>query len=346
MRRVGPIAVITALLTGTVVAQNPGGALEIGTTAFESYVESLRLQAGIPAISGALVRNGDIVWERGLGFANLENSVRATPDTTYPIADLSQTFAAVLILRCVERGQLDLDEPLRRYGVAGAAANATLRQALSHTSGGSFRYEPERFAPLTAAVEYCADQPYRMSAAELLDRVVMVDSVPGLDIEDLSPSDQALFERGAMERYRRSLERLAVPYRVDRRGRATRNEIPADGINAATGIVSTVRDLARLDAAIDDGLLVTAETRAGAWSQRAAAPTGTGWFVQNYRGTTVVWHFGTIPNAYSALMVKVPSRRATMILLANGDGLTAPFQLEAGDVTRSVFASVFLRMLI
>ena len=53
-----------------------------------------------------------------------------------------------------------------------------------------------------------------------------------------------------------------------------------------------------------------------------------------------------IDNAYSAMIVKIPARRATMILLANSDGLAIPFQLEAGDVTRSPFALVLLRMLL
>jgi hypothetical protein len=35
-----------------------------------------------------------------------------------------------------------------------------------------------------------------------------------------------------------------------------------------------------------------------------------------------------------------------MILLANSDGLVVPSQIESGDVTRSLFASVFLRMLL
>jgi hypothetical protein len=46
------------------------------------------------------------------------------------------------------------------------------------------------------------------------------------------------------------------------------------------------------------------------------------------------------------MIVKIPSRRVTMILLANSDGLVNSFQLEAGDVTRSPFASVLLRMLL
>jgi len=53
-----------------------------------------------------------------------------------------------------------------------------------------------------------------------------------------------------------------------------------------------------------------------------------------------------VANAYSAMVLKIPSRRVTMILLANSDGLVNSFQLEAGDVTRSPFASVLLRMLL
>jgi hypothetical protein len=40
----------------------------------------------------------------------------------------------------------------------------------------------------------------------------------------------------------------------------------------------------------------------------------------------------------------VPARRLTFILLANSDGLTSSFQLQAGDVTRSLFATLFLRL--
>jgi hypothetical protein len=45
-------------------------------------------------------------------------------------------------------------------------------------------------------------------------------------------------------------------------------------------------------------------------------------------------------------VIKLPERGLTFILLANSDGLSAPFQLQAGDVTKSVFASLFLRLAI
>ena len=122
---------------------------------FESYLESLRAQAGIPGMSAALVQNGQIVWERGFGFQNQESRIRATSDTPYPIADISQTLASVLVLQCAEQRRLRIDDSLRQHGGTVPEPAATLRQVLSHTStgapAGSFHYDPERYSQLTPA---------------------------------------------------------------------------------------------------------------------------------------------------------------------------------------------------
>jgi CubicO group peptidase (beta-lactamase class C family) len=137
-----------------------------------------------------------------------------------------------------------------------------------------------------------------------------------------------------------------VPYRVISR-RATRNtELLPTRIDFAQGVVTTALDLALFDIAYDSGFL-TAETRQMALSQAFAngkpLPTGLGWFVQAYNGEPIAWQFGVVDGAYSSLIIKVPNRRLTLILLANSDGLTGPFSLEAGDVTKSIFAKTFLR---
>ena len=360
MRRLRPIALVLALSVllggGTAAWQAPSGPLDIGASAFESYLELLRQQAGIPAISGALIQDGVVVWERGLGFANVESRVRATPDTPYLVADLTQVLSSTLLLQCVEQRRLGLDVPLGTYVPSLPEPTLTLRQALSHISpsnpSSGFRYDPDRFSQLSAVMEYCAPQPFRKSVAHrVLEWRAMVDSVPGRDIENYTVLPDGMFERSAIERYSHVLERLAIPYRVDSRRRASRADVPVEGINAASGLVTTARDLARLDGSLNAFEFLREETQNLAWTpvqlpDRPAAPTGLGWFVQNYKGTKVVWQFGVVPGAYSALIVKVPSRQATMILLANSDGLVVPAQFEAGDVTRSSFASIFLRMLL
>ena len=306
-------------------------------------------------MSAALLQDGQIVWERGLGFQNQESRIRATPDTPYPIAGLSETLAVgagAAVRRTAPAEHRRHDPPAT--AVAVAEPNATIRHVLpSHVgrhAGDTFHYDPERYAQLTPVVESlrAAAVPQDV-AVSLLERLAMKDSVPGP--RSLRPAvlPERLFATEVLDRYRRVLDRMAIPYKVDKRGKLTRNELSLEAINAASGLVSTVRDLARFDAAMDSNLLLREETRLAAWSPGATSqttplPTGLGWFVQTYRNDQVVWHFGLMPNAYSSLIVKLPARHLTFILLANSDGLSAPFQLDGGDVTKSLFATLFLRL--
>ena len=61
---------------------------------------------------------------------------------------------------------------------------------------------------------------------------------------------------------------------------------------------------------------------------------------------SVVWTFGIVPNAYSSLIIKLPERNITLILLANSDALAAPFSGSSWDVTASAFARTFLKLYI
>jgi hypothetical protein len=183
----------------------------------------------------------------------------------------------------------------------------------------------------------------------ILDRLGMAASVPGLDLDDPSSAAAGLFDTEALEHYRRVLQRLAKPYRLDRRDRPVLSAYAARHMDASTGLVSSVRDLARFDAALDDGILLATSTLEAAWTPAVAPaavglPVGLGWFVQSYRGERIVWHFGAAPGAASSMLIKVPARNLTLILLANSDGLSSGFSLENGDVTTSPFARLFLQL--
>jgi CubicO group peptidase (beta-lactamase class C family) len=343
------------VLAGAVALQQQAAHAQIAETQtlvvslFERYLESLRQQAGIPGLSAVIVQDGDIVWDRAFGYRDLDSADPAHGDTPYPIADLTQTFAAVLLMQCVERGTLLLDSPLSRWSPG--AGSDTVRQTLAHATnpnGTGFQYDPARFARLTAPVDACSGESARLRVAkEVFERFGMSDSVPGRDLEDAASEARAAFSATQLERYSRVLSRLAVPYKVDRR-RATKSDYPPRRIDAATGLVSTARDLAKYDAVLDEGFLLHDDSLNTMWSNQTSSgstrPTGLGWFVQTYESQRLVWHFGYIPDAYSSLILKVPSKRLTLILLANSDGLSATFDLARGDVTSSLFALTFLRL--
>ena len=109
-------------------------------------------------------------------------------------------------------------------------------------------------------------------ASQLLDRLAMSGSVPGRDFAVPGTVPRDLFDESYFEHYRRLLENLAVPYRVDKRlNHASRTDVPVEGINAATGLVSTVRDLAQFDLALDGGILLREDTLAAAWTAASSA---------------------------------------------------------------------------
>jgi CubicO group peptidase (beta-lactamase class C family) len=357
MRRLALPAFVVLLASSSLLAQQriiftPNGILPV----LEAYLEPLRIQAGIPGMSAAVIKDGVIIWERGYGFQDVNGRIRATPSTPYMLGDPSGALAAVLLLQCVEQRRLELDRPLGSYDIDIPDRSFTLRQLLSHTSPNAeepFAYNPGRYAQLTAVMEWCAPQPYRKSVAHrILNRLAMRDSVPGTDLRNpqvLLAPDQ--FEPAEIQRYRGILDRMALPYRIDSRGRPERVELPVESMSAIGGLVTTVRDLAKLDGALDNRLLLLDETLAVAWqpvpssnSTLPQMPTGLGWFVQSYRGHRIVWHFGQIANGYSSLIVKLPDHNLTFVLLANSDRLSSPFQLQTGDVGRSLFASLFLKL--
>src|SRR5437762_6252740 len=146
--------------------------------------------------------------------------------------------------------------------------------------------------------------------------------------------------------------RMARPYRLDRDWKLVEPNVatpPFDQVSAAAGIISTVNDLAKLDAAIDEDKVYSPPMKEAAWTPGTSPtgqkfPYGLGWFV--FGGSNgidrMIWHYGWYPDAFSSLWFKLPERRLTFILLACTDIASSVFWLVIGDPLRSAFVTAFL----
>ena len=344
--RVSLVAVLVSIaVTPYVSAQQ-----DLTFSLFERYIDALRVQANIPGLSAAIAQNGRVVWETGLGYSDVEHAVRARSDTPYQISGLTETLSSTMLLeQCVETGHANLDDAVQLHVSSYSDSGTTMRDLLLHrTSTGAFKYDPSRFSGLTTLAEACVGKgmPFRAAINDkILERVRMPDSVPAQNVDDASADDRVEFTRAQLDRFGDVLKRLALPYRVSGNTVSVNGGV-ARGVDAATGVISTVLDLARFDSYLDDAILLHRDTMATMWSNTSGMPTGLGWFVQNYNGQRLYWQFGNIPGAYSSLIVKVPARHITLILLANSDGLSGPFPLQDGDVTSSLFAKTFLKLFV
>jgi CubicO group peptidase (beta-lactamase class C family) len=329
--------------------------------AFIQQLDTLRKAARIPGLSVAVVKDQEIVLATGLGHADLDHRVPVTAETPFNIASVAKPLSAVVALRLVEKGALDLDRPMADYSdwaefcaefsrqpsvfareLRCQPAVHTLRHLLSHTAtgrpGSRFSYNPVLYswasrpivaaggAPFSALVEQYVFAPagMRRSARVNRDLPLRVDLAA----------------------------RLALPYRIGASGTVERAPMPPpQGDGAAGGVITTVLDLARFDVALDRGQLISAGSRAAMMaptqsSNGEALPYGLGWYVQAYQGHTLVWHSGRWDDAYSALYLKIPALNLSFILLANSDGVRWDNPLDRAEVQRSEFAQAFLRAFI
>ena len=328
-------------------------------SSFAAELDSLRQARRIPGLSVAVIRDGEVVLARGFGFADVEARTPATENTPYNLASVTKPISAVAALRLAERGVLDLDRRMSTFrgfpefcaDVRGApgiffrdyacdSPHLTLRHLLTMRANGvpgqRFYYNPPSYSWASRPIAEMAGVPFSdLVAREVFTPAGMTASARIHRRLALRPDLAAA---------------LAAPYRVDSAGAVVRSQPPPpQGDGAAGGVVSTAMDLVRFDQALDGGKLIGETARREMWTPgRSSAgevlPYGLGWFVQEVEGRRVVWHSGVWDGAYSALYLKVPDERLTLILLANSDGIGWGNPLDRAEVEKSPFAAAFLRL--
>lgn len=90
-----------------------------------------------PGVAVAVVKNGEIVYKKGYGMANLEYDVPVTPKTIFHIASVSKQFTVFSVLLLEKEGKLSLDDDIRKYvpEVPDFGKTITLLNLATHTSG-------------------------------------------------------------------------------------------------------------------------------------------------------------------------------------------------------------------
>ena len=123
-------------------------------------------------------------------------------------------------------------------------------------------------------------------------------------------------------------------------------ERPRTTLLPDAGLLSTVDDLAKYTTALDENVLLSAESYAHlttpfTLNDGRLSPYGLGWFVQRIGSHAVHWHYGYGVSC-SALLVRLPEKRTSFIFLSNTGAASAPFLLGFGNLLTSPFAAAFL----
>ena len=294
----------------------------------------------VPGASVLVLEDGDAVFQRSYGLADLEAGVASSPATNYRLASVSKQFTAASVLLLVEDGVLTLDDRVRRWlpTLPVAAEAITLRHLLSHTSGlvdyedllppdqarqihdadvlrlleredrlyfpagSDYRYSNSGYALLALVVERASGQRF---AAFLQARIFSpLGMTATLAREDEGPpvTDRAFGYTRVGDRWERT-------------DQSTTSAVLGDG-----GIYSSITDLAKWDAAWYDDRLLSAPSRALAVQASTATPEpdvahyGFGWRLQG----RMQWHSGE-SIGFRNVLLRFPAQRLTIIVLSNRD---------------------------
>lgn len=135
----------TVLAGGLAILATPSAARSNDRLDFNAFVNAEMRRANIPGMALSYARDGRVRFIQGYGFADLASRRRVTADTIFPLASVTKTVTATVVMQLVEQGRLGLDEavaPHLGFPLANPHhpdAPITVRQLLTHTS--SLRHE-------------------------------------------------------------------------------------------------------------------------------------------------------------------------------------------------------------
>jgi CubicO group peptidase (beta-lactamase class C family) len=321
----------------------------------DEYVAAQLAAQHIPGLSLAVMRDGAVIKTGGYGFANLETLSRASVDTVYPLCSVTKQFVAAGILLLERDGKLGLDDPIDKY-LDFTAANwrgITLRQLLTMTSGIK-DYINDPLTPGAASLDESRDFPKSdTSADEILRRVAA--STPNFPpgekfgysntnyiilahvITRISGKpwyaflDERIFQPLGMTHTRYDDALAIVRNRAgryefirDSRSRELRNSDwmnPTFWSQGGAGIISSVNDMAKWDAALRRGRVLSETDLQKIRAQRALPDGSTnsygyGWNNDPYEGHGRMWHNGSVPGG-SIHFARFDDGKLSVIVMAN-----------------------------
>ncbi|MEM7482834.1 MAG: serine hydrolase [Acidobacteriota bacterium] len=185
---VGVAIIAPAILAGSEVLPEHLAALRLqgpvliaGQTGWP--LEQRMQDLDVHGVSVAFCADGEVRWAEAWGFADVEEGVKATPETLFQAASISKPVSAAGVLRQVEKGKLALDrnvnEFLRSWKLPEnewtAEQPVTLERILSHSAGLTVHGFPGYAlgAPVPTAVQVLEGEPPANTSA------VRVDLEPG-----------------------------------------------------------------------------------------------------------------------------------------------------------------------
>jgi CubicO group peptidase (beta-lactamase class C family) len=104
------LLISSGIISLVAYSQNPNP-----NTALDNSILQIMEEEKLPGVSTLIVKGGEIIWNQSYGFADIENEVNVTDSTIFMLASISKLFTGTSILKLVEEGLIQLDDPINNY---------------------------------------------------------------------------------------------------------------------------------------------------------------------------------------------------------------------------------------
>jgi CubicO group peptidase (beta-lactamase class C family) len=332
---------------------------------FSAWAEGQLRFRGVPGIVVGVVSDQRLLWSRGFGLANIAARTPMTPQTKFRMASHSKLFTATAIMQLREQSKLHLDDPVSKHltWFMVKPANAgdppiTIEELLTHSSGLP-REAADHWTTFNFPTrdEFKALMPNRQAAFAPQTRWkysnlaytlagMVVEQVSGMTWTDYVT--RHIYQPLGMANSSVDMDvpGLATGYgrRMPDGSRSTMPFADARGMAAATGITSTVEDMARFvsaqfrsDASGGARILTAASLREmhrvrmleNDWSRG----NGIGFSVTRNRDKTYVGHGGSYPGYITNTLIDLAGKVGVIVLTNAQDG-------DAGGIATQLMNTV------
>jgi CubicO group peptidase (beta-lactamase class C family) len=345
--------------------------LQIKLKEFDTFAREYRIENTVLSMSYAIVKDGEIIAAEGIGWQDHDAEERTTADTSYLVASITKTFTAATLLAMDADGIIDLDDDFTKLSdwdgrcewlatsgnIFGGGkplddgytppkidcnATLTLRNVLQMRvlgePGSNFLYNPIVFGRLANWVEEQTGKPFPYWVHKyVIDPAGLENTAAGW--RDANAGDARRL--------------IAPPFRhaPEQDDNLAPSVLPNTEMNASSGIIASVRELAKYSIALDEGRILEPELRDRMWTppmdaDGSPASYAYGWWTQEWKGNKLAWHGGWWPDAYAGFLLKVPEKGLTLVAFGNTDGLHWGNRLQVAEIHKSPLALKFLEMFV
>jgi D-alanyl-D-alanine carboxypeptidase len=332
---------------------------------FSAWLDNQVAYRGLPGVMVGVVHDQDLVWQKGFGFADVQQKLPMTAETKFRMASHSKMLTAIAIMQLREQGKLRLDDPVSKHlpwfrsePAGDDDGPITIEQLLSHSSGLqreasdhwsslAFPTEAELKALMGGRRSAFAPQTrWKYSNLAYAVAGLLVEKVSGQRFADYAQTNILNPLGMADSSFDKAVPGLATPY-GRRLPDGTREILPfvdARGMAAATGLTSDLTDMARFVSAqfrhgprsgaqIVSGGSLRELHRVRSVEETWTSGSGLGFSTQRIKDKSYVGHAGGYPG-YTTQTLFQPGDRFGVIVLTNTN------DSDPGEIARQLIAAV------